>query len=114
MIIKNHNEYSKNQNVTILKKSLGSLELEIMEMMWELGESTTPHIVKAIVKKRPQACASVGPVMKRLSSKGLLSRTKDEKGFRYRITRSREQYLSETLSLNRELKWDTTDRSIVM
>ncbi len=88
--------WPKGQSVTTLKKLLGSLELELMEFMWRAGEATVRQVTKAIGRKRPIAYTTVMTVMMHLVGKGLLARTMDGKRYRYRVARSRDEFLRET------------------
>ena len=69
----------KEQLVATLKKLLGSLELQVMEFMWQTGEATVQQVVKTINRRRPIAYTTVMTVMGHLVDKGLLSRTMEGK-----------------------------------
>ncbi len=92
----NSSNRPKEQDVTVLKKLLGSLELKVMECMWQVEEATVRQVAKVIDRKRPIAYTTVMTVMAHLVDKGLLSRTKEGKRYRYRLTKSREEFLQET------------------
>lgn len=83
----------KEQLVATLKKLLGSLELQVMEFMWQTGEATVQKVVKTINRRRPIAYTTVMTVMGHLVDKGLLSRTMEGKRYRYQIARSRDEFL---------------------
>ncbi len=85
----------KKQIVATLKKLLGSLELPVMEFMWQTGEATVQQVVKTINRKRPIAYTTVMTVMGHLVDKGLLSRTMEGKRYRYLVARSRDEFLHE-------------------
>lgn len=80
---------------TILKKLLGDLEREVMECMWPAKEATVRQVVKVITRRRPIAYTTVMTVMGHLVDKGLLTRTMEGKRYRYRVSRSREEFLHE-------------------
>ena len=84
---------SKEQIVATLKKLLGSLELQIMEFMWQTGEATVQQVVQTINRRRPIAYTTVMTVMGHLVDKELLSRTMEGKRYRYQIARSRDEFL---------------------
>ncbi len=84
------------QAATALKKLLGSLELEIMEFMWQADEATVRQVTKVIDHKRPIAYTTVMTVMGHLVDKGLLARIKEGKRYRYRVVRSRDEFLHDT------------------
>jgi predicted transcriptional regulator len=88
--------WTEEQANSILKNLLGSLELEIMEVMWQTGEATVLQVADTINCSRPIAYTTVMTVMTRLTKKGLLRRTKEGKRYRYQVTQSREQYLYHT------------------
>ncbi len=70
----NRGKRPKEQLVTILKKLLGSLELQVMEFMWQAGEATVQQVVKTINRRRPIAYTTVMTVMGHLVDEGLLAR----------------------------------------
>ena len=80
----------------IPKKLLGSLELEVMEFMWHVGEATVRQVSEAINQRRPLVYTTVMTVMGHLVDKGLLARTKEGKRYRYRVVQSRSEFLHET------------------
>ncbi len=92
----NRGKRPNKQAVSALKKLLGSLELEVMEFMWPGGEATVRQVTKAIDRKRPIAYTTVMTVMGHLVDKGLLARAREGKRYRYRLARSREEFLHET------------------
>ncbi len=83
------------QAVTRLKKLLGSLELEIMEFMWEAGEATVQQVHRVINRKRSIAYTTVMTVMGHLVDKELLARTKEGRKYCYRVAQSRDEFLRE-------------------
>ncbi len=89
-------KWPKGQDATVLKKLLGSLELEIMERMWQIGEATVQQVSKTINHRRPIAYTTVMTVMGHLVDKGLLARTKEGKRYRYQVVRSKGEFLRET------------------
>ncbi len=54
---------------------LSDFELEVMQILWQLGESSAPDIHKAIEKKRSVAYSTVKTIIDRLEKKGALKRT---------------------------------------
>jgi predicted transcriptional regulator len=86
----------KGQADTILKKLLGSLELEVMDFMWQAGEATVQQVVDTVSQRRPLAYTTVMTVMGHLVDKGLLSRTREGKRYRYRAARSCDEFLQDT------------------
>ena len=89
-------KWPKGQDATVLKKLLGSLELQVMESVWQTGEATVQQVVQVISRRRPIAYTTVMTVMGHLVDKGLLSRTMEGKRYRYVVARSRDEFLRET------------------
>ncbi len=89
----NRGKKPKEQIVATLKKLLGSLELQVMEFMWQTGEATVQQVVKTIKRRRPIAYTTVMTVMGHSVDKGLLARTMEGKRYRYQIARSRDEFL---------------------
>ncbi len=89
----NFREPSNNQDIVILKKLLGSLELEVMECMWGISEATVQEVVKTINRRRPIAYTSVMTVMGHLVDKGLLTRTMDGKRYTYQVAQGRDEFI---------------------
>lgn len=91
----NRNKRPKGLDVPILKKLLGSLELEVMEFVWQAQEATVRQVAEAINRRRPIAYTTVMTVMGHLVDKGLLTRTMEGKRYRYRVAQSRNEFLRE-------------------
>lgn len=75
------------------KLSLGSLETEILEIVWDFGQATVKQIHDRILADpdRELAYASVTTVLNRLSQKGWLKCCKQNKAFVWEPLISREQ-----------------------
>lgn len=73
--------------------SLGPLESEILNIVWDLGEATVKQVHDRILADpdRELAYPSVTTVLRRLTDKGWLSCCKQERAFRWRPRLSREQ-----------------------
>jgi len=67
---------------------LGSLELELMEILWSCGESNVRDVGAKL--GRPLAYTTVMTTLDRLYKKGLLVRRKSERAFVYSPRTSRE------------------------
>ena len=89
----NRSQKPQEQIVATLKKLLGSLELQVMEFMWQTGEATVKQVVQTINRRRPIAYTTVMTVMGHLVDKELLSRTMEGKRYHYQISRSRDEFL---------------------
>lgn len=86
----------REQIATVVRKLLGSLELQVMEYMWQAGEATVGQVTKAVESRRRIAYTTAMTVMVHLVDKGLLVRSKEGKRYRYRVAKSREDFLRET------------------
>ncbi|WP_107668167.1 BlaI/MecI/CopY family transcriptional regulator [Cyanothece sp. BG0011] len=75
------------------KLSLGSLETEILEILWDFGQGTVKQIHDRILAdpERELAYASVTTVLNRLTKKGWLKCCKTKKAFIWEPLVSREQ-----------------------
>lgn len=89
----NPGKQPKNQDIALLSKLLGSLELEVMECMWGSIETTVQKVVKTINQRRPIAYTSVMTVMGHLVDKGLLTRTLDGKRYTYQVAQGRAEFI---------------------
>ena len=73
--------------------SLGPLEAEILDIVWELDSATVKEIHDRILSDpdRELAYASVTTVLRRLTQKGWLVCDRDDRAFRWRPLVSREE-----------------------
>jgi predicted transcriptional regulator len=72
-----------------LDRVLGSLEREVMEVMWA-GDALLVRDVQTRLE-RPIAYTTVMTTLDRLFKKGFVAREREGRAFRYRAERSREQ-----------------------
>ena len=96
MTAESHGNWPEKRAVTVLRKLLGSLELEVMEFIWQAREVTVQQVTEAISRKRPIAYTTVMTVMGHLVGKGLLARTREGKRYRYRVVQDRDEFLYQT------------------
>ncbi len=96
MTVESHGNWPKRRAVTVLRKLLGSLELEVMEFIWQAREVTVQQAAETISRKRPIAYTTVMTVMGHLVDKGLLARTREGKRYRYRVAQDRGEFLYQT------------------
>ncbi|RMF22339.1 MAG: CopY family transcriptional regulator [Cyanobacteria bacterium J083] len=75
------------------KLSLGPLEKEILEIVWELKKATVKQVHEQILTdpNRELAYTSVTTVLRRLTDKGWLKRSKKGKAFYWQPLISRQQ-----------------------
>ena len=69
---------------------LGCLEIKVMEILWERGESNVHDVVQRL--GRPLAYTTVMTTLDRLFKKGLLGRRKSERAFFYSPRLSRREW----------------------
>lgn len=75
-----------------LRKILGDLETQIMEIAWVKGEVTVKQVHERLQSKRELAYTTVMTVMSRLAEKGLLKRVREGAAYVYRPTSGREEF----------------------
>ncbi|MBL7670295.1 MAG: BlaI/MecI/CopY family transcriptional regulator [Bdellovibrionaceae bacterium] len=80
-----------------LEKLLTEVELELMNVIWNLKECTVKDVQEALPKSRDLAYTSVATVMKILEQKGALKSEKKERAHTYQALVSRSEY--ETMGL---------------
>lgn len=81
----------------VLKKLLGSLELEVMNFVWQTGETTVQEVTDVINYKRRVAYTTIMTVMVHLVDKGLLTRIKEGKKYRYKVALTRQEFVRESV-----------------
>lgn len=81
-----------------LEGLLGPLETEVMETVWELGDTTVRDVHATLAERRDLAYTTIMTTMARLASKGLLLRDTSGLAHRYRPAISREEYADTTVT----------------
>jgi predicted transcriptional regulator len=77
---------------TKLEKPLTEVELQLMNVIWDLQDCTVKDVQKALPPDRDLAYTSVATVMKILEQKGALVSTKSDKAHTYKPLVSRSDY----------------------
>jgi BlaI family transcriptional regulator, penicillinase repressor len=72
-----------------IKQTLTPLELEIMQVLWENGDSTVTEVIPKL--KAELAYTTVQTMLMVLLRKGKVKRTQEGRAFRYRPVVSRER-----------------------
>lgn len=75
-----------------LRKVLGDLEAEIMEVIWQREQVLVRDVHRELTKKREIAYTTIMTVMGRLVEKGLLVREQVGNSYVYRPSRSRADF----------------------
>jgi predicted transcriptional regulator len=68
---------------TAIEKRLTDVELELMGLLWRLGEGTVSDVQSALPPTRPLAYTSVSTMLRILESKGVLTTRKQGRGHVY-------------------------------
>jgi predicted transcriptional regulator len=76
--------------VSVVGMHLGPLELDVMEVMWNFGESNSRDVMERMERKL--AYTTVMTTLDRLYKKGLLDREMTDRAFMYRFRLSREEW----------------------
>jgi predicted transcriptional regulator len=80
-----------------LQRPLTEVELELMRMIWTLGECTIREVHSALPKERDLAYTTVATMIKILEQKGVLAGYKKERAHLFVPTISREDYERQSL-----------------
>jgi predicted transcriptional regulator len=75
------------------------LELACLTILWNQGEAAVGEVQEALQPARPLAYTTVMTVLERLARKGMVTRRKLGRSFRYAPARDRDQMRSQALSL---------------
>ena len=78
------------RNEEPVPQPLGPLEVAVMEILWQRGESAVRDVVECL--ERPLAYTTVMTTLDRLYKKGLLDRRKCERAFLYSPRLSRAEW----------------------
>ena len=78
-----------------IASSLGSLEKEIMEILWKLKTASVRSVLNQLRKKREVAYTTIMTTMSRLHAKGVLKRHQDASGaYIYTPTEDKQNFLA--------------------
>lgn len=83
----------KHDQLSIIEKLLGPLELQIMEILWARGESSIHDVVTELNKNNEYAYTTIMTVMSRLAEKGILSRIKSGRLHQYSPAFTPEEFI---------------------
>ncbi len=72
---------------------LSEAQMEIMLVVWDLGEATVADVWKVLSERRGVSRTTVLTMLKRLEKKGWLNRHKEGRAFRYQATLPRDPTL---------------------
>lgn len=74
---------------------LGDLQAAVMEIFWRRESATVREVANELNTTRSLAYTTVLTLVSRLFSRELLAREPEGRGFRYRATTSREEFLAQ-------------------
>ncbi|MGH2684560.1 MAG: BlaI/MecI/CopY family transcriptional regulator [Actinomycetota bacterium] len=83
------------ESADAVARYLGELQAEVMAIFWERGSATVREVVDELNQRRRLAYTTVLTLVSRLWSRGLLEREREGRGFRYRPTKTRDEFLAE-------------------
>jgi predicted transcriptional regulator len=73
---------------------LGDQQAAVMDLFWHRESATVREVATELNKTRALAYTTVLTLVSRLWSRGLLTRERDGRGFRYRGATSRDEFLA--------------------
>src|SRR5262245_60724007 len=85
------------KKTSVPDRILTDVELELMNVIWNLGECTVRDVQAALPKERALAYTSVATMMKILEQKHALSSRRSERAHVYKARLSRVEYEATTL-----------------
>jgi len=98
----------------IVEKHLGSLEAQVMRVLWERPDLSVREVLQLLPRGRSRAYTTVMTVMNRLAEKGLLERRPTGRAFIYRPGLSEREFVEQlTRRMVRSLIGDFGDTAVV-
>jgi predicted transcriptional regulator len=85
------------------KRKLGDVELEILSIVWDLGEATVADVRDVILKRRTVAYTTVMTMMRNLAEKGFLEHRTEGRTYVYTAAAPAQE-------VRRTLLRDTVDK----
>ena len=73
-------------------KRLTNVELELMTILWSLGEGNVAQVIAALPAERALAYTSVSTILRILESKGFVAARRDGRGHLYKPTIGKNEY----------------------
>ena len=73
------------------KRALGRLELKVMQVVWEKGETSVREVLRELNKDNDYAYTTIMTTMKNLEQKGILAYREQDRAFVYRALVSRRE-----------------------
>lgn len=79
------------------ERLLTEAELELMAVLWKLGEGSVNEVLLQLPKDRPVAYTTVSTILRILEQKGFVSARKEGRGHLYAPALKKEEYESRTI-----------------
>ena len=79
-------------------QELTELQLEILDVIWERGESTVAEVAEALLERRALAITTVATLLSRLQKRGVLTHRTEGRQYVYRPLVSRDEVRESMLS----------------
>jgi predicted transcriptional regulator len=79
------------------RKTLTEVELEMMRVLWQLGEGTVSDVQSRLPQDRKLAYTSVSTMLRILEQKGMVTSRKEGRGHIYEPLLDRETYGKQTV-----------------
>ncbi len=79
-------------------RTLGELERQVMDRLWDAGKPMSVRDVLALLDNQDLAYTTVMTVLDRLGRKNLVTRTRDGRAFLYSPANAREELTSELMN----------------
>lgn len=95
------------------ERLLTEVELELMHIVWRLGESSVADVLGALPPERPLAYTSVSTILRILEQKGVVSSRKEGRGHIYLPVLTRERYEATSLRHLVKTLFDGTPERLV-
>ena len=73
-------------------KRLTNVELELMTILWTLGEGNVTQVIAALPAERALAYTSVSTILRILEGKGFVAARREGRGHLYKPTISKNEY----------------------
>jgi predicted transcriptional regulator len=94
-------------------KLLTETELELMTILWKLGEGSVSDVIKQLPEERDLAYTSVSTILRILEQKGILSTRKEGRGHIYTPKVEKSDYEAKTVKHVVDRVFDGTPVALV-
>ncbi len=74
--------------------TLGELEMQVMEILWQSKQGSVADVLKAVIKKKKIAYTTVATILERLYEKGIVAKKSDKDRNLYSPKLSKSAYTS--------------------